>query len=428
MTRKIGFWAVFALVTGSQIGSGIFMLPIILAPFGALSITGWCVSGIGAICLSLVFAKLCSWFPKTGGPHIYVHKAFGEKAAYLTGWTYWLISWFSSTAVIIASVGYLTPLLGYESPYLHLCLEIALLVIITGLNFKGVKAAGNAEFVLTLIKIIPLFILPIMALGYFDAHHFAQETVPSSQSPSSMLSQVVVLTFWGFIGVESATAPAESVENPSKTIPRALILGTISVAALYLMNSVGIMGIIPAADLAQAKAPYSDAAQIIFGGNWHLGISLLAAIICIGTLNAWTLTSGQIALGLAQDGLLPAFFGKKNKEDAPVVALAISCGCTIPILILSSSAHMAKQMSTFIDFSVISFLFIYAFCCLAFLKLSWQNKELKQYSFWVGLVALGFCLWIIWETPAMTLLIASSFTAVGIPVYFLRHRKKMYEC
>ena len=82
VSRKIGFWSVFALVTGSQIGSGVFMLPANLASFGLFALVGWIISGIGAIALALVFAQLCSWFPKTGGPHVYVKEAF------------WIINWF----------------------------------------------------------------------------------------------------------------------------------------------------------------------------------------------------------------------------------------------------------------------------------------------------------------------------------------------
>ncbi len=116
MSRKIGFWSVFALVTGSQIGSGVFMLPANLAPYGFYSLAGWLFSGAGAIALALVFAGLCARFPQTGGPHVYVHHAFGRGWAFFTGWTYWVISWVSTTAVVVVSIGYLTPIIGHQSP------------------------------------------------------------------------------------------------------------------------------------------------------------------------------------------------------------------------------------------------------------------------------------------------------------------------
>src|SRR5437660_787755 len=110
--QKLGFWQTFSLVVGSQIGSGVFMNPTNLAPYGLFAFGGWVISALGAISLALVFAQLCAWFPETGGPSVYVNKAFGKLPAFCTGFTYWIISWVSSTVVIIAAIGYLTPLIG----------------------------------------------------------------------------------------------------------------------------------------------------------------------------------------------------------------------------------------------------------------------------------------------------------------------------
>jgi APA family basic amino acid/polyamine antiporter len=424
VSKKLGFWAVFSIVTGSQIGSGVFMLPANLAPFGAMSIIGWIISGIGAISLALIFAQLCSWLPKTGGPHAYVNEAFGQTAAFFTGWTYWVISWVSSTAVIIAAIGYLTPVIGDQSLAFRLALEIILLAIITMLNFRGLKAAGDAEFILTVLKIIPLVLIPLAALYFFDAQNFVMEPHIAAMPVSRILNQVTLLTLWGFIGLESATTPAGSVENPTKTIPRAVVLGTISVALLYLLNSVGIMGVVPGEQLALSKAPYGDATHIIFGGNWHIIIALIASVICIGTLNAWMMASGQIALGVAQDNLMPAFFAKKNKFDAPFVSLAISAFGILPFLILTADVHIARQINMIIDFSVTAFIFVYMICCFAFFKLLWQNRR-QQRNFGLvlaGVIALIFSGWIMWETSLTTLLTALLFTASGIPIYLYHYR------
>lgn len=418
MSRKIGFWPVFALVTGSQIGSGVFMLPASLAPFGAISLLGWVVSGLGAMALALVFAKLCAWFPQTGGPHVYVNQSFGPSASFFTGWTYWIISWVSTTVVISASVGYLSPILGYPSDNARLAIEIGLLLSITALNFRGVKTAGNTEFILTLLKMIPLILVPLAALFYFNKHNFAPLTATSPVEYSHLLSKVVLLTLWGFIGVECATTPAGEVIEPSKTIPKAVIFGTLSVALLYFFNSVGIMGVLPVDQLANSMAPYADATQFMFGGNWHLIVSLIAAIVCIGTLNAWVLTSGQIALGLAQDGFMPPIMGKTNQKGAPTVALLISTLGMIPLLILTLDKNLAKQINNVIDYSVTAFLFVYAMCCLAFLKQLWKQKRNVPFIHWIyGLLALSFCGWVICATPGKTLLTAGTFVVLGIPLY-----------
>jgi len=420
MSHKIGFWSVFALVIGSQIGSGVFLTPAELAPYGIYSLGGLAIASIGAIALALVFAQLCAWFPQTGGPHVYVEHAFGKTAAFFTGWTYWVISWVSSTVLIIGAIRYLTPFIGELPPTITIALQIALLAAITLLNFFGVQAAGRAEFILTVLKIAPLLTIPLLGLAYFSSNNFVVDTTVAHLSTTGLLSQAAVLSMWGFIGVESATTPAGSVENPTRTIPLAVITGTTCTALLYLLNSVGIMGVIPGSELMRSNAPYVDAVKYIIGGNWHLLISVLAAIICIGSLNAWMLTSGQIALGLAQDGLFPRWFGKKNSYDAPFWGLAASALGIIPFLLLSAQQGLAHQINVIINYSVTGFLFVYALSCLAFLKLLFKragSSSGKIVSLIYGLFACTFCCWTIAQSSLTSIAVASLFTLSGLPFY-----------
>ena len=424
-TKKIGFWSVFALVTGSQIGSGVFMLPTKLAPYGLYALGGWIVAGCGAVALSLVFGTLCGWFPKTGGPHVYVQQAFGHMPAFFTGWTYWVISWVSTTAVITAIVGYLTPLIGIQSPAVYLAIQIAILSLVTGLNFRGVSAAGKVEFFLTAIKVIPLVVIPVGALWFFKTSNFVLDSSVANVGAVGLLSGVTVSAFWGFIGLESGTTPAGSVENPTVTIPKAIVAGTLSVAVLYIINSLGIMGIVPGSQLMSSTAPYADAVKALLGGSWHIVISLIASVICVGTLNAWMLTSGQIALGLAQDGFMPQWFGKKNSFDAPYVGLFLSYMGIVPLLCLTAGGGLAAQIAFIIDVSVTAFLFVYAICCLAFFRLLLQKGNILNNlpPLFYGSFGLAFCLWFISTQPVSTLFIASLFTVSGLPVYWYMQKK-----
>lgn len=136
MSQKLGFWAVFALVTGSQIGTSVFILPLSLAPYGIYSMWGWVLSLFGAMSIALVFSTLCAKFPKTGGPHVYIREGFGEKAAFFVGWTYWVISFISTSIVVISAIGYLTPFFKSQA-ILDLILQIILLAAIMILNLKG---------------------------------------------------------------------------------------------------------------------------------------------------------------------------------------------------------------------------------------------------------------------------------------------------
>lgn len=421
--RKMGFWSVFAIVVGSQIGTGIFITPVSLAPFGLYTIVGWIIAGGGAISLSLVFANLCAKFPKTGGAHIYITQAFGEKAGFFVGWTYWVISWVSTTAVIKGCIGYLTPLIDIQSKEISLLLEIGLLASISLLNLKGTATAGRAEFILTIAKFIPLLVVPIGAISYFDINNFVVESQISQLPVSTILGQVTLLTLWGFVGLECTTTAAGSIENPSRTIPKAVVWGTSTVAAIYLLNSVSVMGLIPGNDLIGSQAPYVDAADKVFGSKMALIISCIACIICIGTLNAWVLVSGQIALGLSQSGLLPKFFGHTNKRGAPVYAILLSAMGIIPLLVLTIQDSLSGQITLIIDFSVTAFLFVYLSCCIAFFKLNLARKTLTIMNVLIGSVATVFCSWVIWEIPLSTLMISSSFTLTAIPFYIWYARK-----
>lgn len=418
---KMGFWSVTSLVAGSQIGTGIFLLPANMAAFGAAGLSSWLITAIGAMLLAMVFAGLCAKIPKTGGPHTFIENAFGKSFGFFSAWTYWVISWLSTPMVVLSVVSYLSPIWGDLHPITNLTLEIFFLMCITGLNLLGVRSAGRVEFVFTLLKLLPLVAVPIAGLFFFKESHF----VPFNPTPNSLihvLNAGALLTLWGFIGVESASTPSESVENPSKTIPRAIILGTFLVAVVYIFSSVIIMGVVPPEALAQSKAPFADAAQIIFGGNWHLVISIAAAIVCLGTLNAWVLTSGQIALGAAYDGHLPKLFQIKNSYGAPKWGLLISSIGMIPVLIVTLNQNLIEQVNLIIDISVTAFLFVYTLSVLSFIRLFWKNKT----SLFIGMGALAFCAWALYSSGLKMVALASVITLTGLPVYLWKNRLQLF--
>lgn len=429
--KKMGFWSVTSLVAGSQIGSGIFLLPASLALFGSMGLISWFITGTGALLLALVFARLCAEIPKTGGPHAYIEAAFGKKIGFYAAWTYWVISWMSTPIVVVSVVGYLTPIWGDLGPTLTLILEISILLLITALNLLGVSIAGRAEFVFTVLKLLPLLLVPVAGLFLIKLEHFIPLN-PTGNSNLHTLNAAALLTLWGFIGVESATAPAGSVQNARKTIPRAIITGTLIVAFVYVMSSFVIMGVMKPEDLSQSKAPFADAASLIFGGNWYLIISIAASIVCLGTLNAWVLTSGQIALGAANDGHLPKFFSIKNKRGAPIIGLIISSLSMIPILILTLDPDLIAQVNKIIDVSVTAFLFIYILAVLSYLKLFWKKTKqtksnllqvLEIRSILIAGGALLFCSWALWSSGIKIVGFALFIPLLGFPVYLWQNRR-----
>jgi basic amino acid/polyamine antiporter, APA family len=422
-SKKMGFWSATSLVAGSQIGTGIFLLPASMAILGSVGLCSWLITATGGILLALIFARLCAHHPKTGGPHIFIEQAFGKHFGFFAAWTYWVISWLSTPVVVLSIVNYLSPFLGPLSPFSHLILQLGILSLMTGLNLLGARSAGKAEFIFTLLKLLPLVLVPIASLFFLNPSHFLPFN-PTSHSLFGALNAGALLTLWGFVGVESATTPAESVENPQKTLPRAIITGTLIVAGVYILSSLAIMGVVPPETLKQSSAPFADASQSIFGGNWSLVISLATSIVCLGTLNAWVLTSGQIALGAAQSGYFPRFFISKNRHGAPKWGLILSSLGMVPVLLLTLQQDRMTQINSIIDVSVTAFLFIYTLSTLSYLRLFWKKEQKKKTATLIlGIASLTFCSWALYASGIKMVALAMCIPLSGLPLYLWKKRE-----
>ena len=397
LANKMGFWGVLALVVGCQIGSGLFLLPTTLAPFGGVSLLAWGVTGVGAVALALVFAYLCDYLPQTGGPHVYVAHTAGKTAAFYTAWSYWLISWISSIPLITTTLLAFFQLVGERSSVEYTLLALGLIGGLAWLNLRGLQVAGIGEVILSALKVVPLVVIPLFALFWWNGDHF----VPFNPSPGPLLmtlNKASLLALWGFIGVELATTPAGNVENPKKTIPKALVLGTSLVALLYFFNTLAMMGLIHPEVLVKDPAPYVTATQMLWGGQTSNLIALLTMVMCIGTLNAWVLASGQIAKGAADEGLFPAFFQKTTPQGGPIWGIGLSCLGMFGIFVFQRGDLMdiTRQL---IELSSLIFLLIYGICVAVFFVLMAKGRiRPTVVKGLVGAIALCFCGWILWET------------------------------
>lgn len=428
MIKKLSFRSVVSLVIGSQIGSGVFLLPASLAIVGPIGLFGWLVSGTGAIFLALVFAKLSMIVSnKGGGPHVYVERAFGKQVAFFVAWTYWLVSWLSSVAVIIAAIGYFSLLVPLPSPNYFLMAEMIVVIAVTLLNMRGIHTAGSFEIFFTVIKCLPLIIVPIAGLIILNMDNLTPMN-PNGLPVFGALNSASLMTFWGFLGIEMATTTSSVVDNPSKTIPRAILLGTSFVIAVYLLSSISIMGVIPQALLAKTQAPYAVATQMIFGAGWDLVIAAFAFIACLGTLNAWVLASGQIALQASKDGLFPPIFSKVNRHGSPTASLTIVLICTLGLLVTTLTPDILKQMNVIIDLSVLVFLMVYLLSAAALIKILLQEgKQQSRIYFFICAMGGLFCIWVLAFASIMQLFLCSLFVVSGIPVYLYQKKYTLAE-
>ena len=211
--REFGFWSVLGLVIGAQLGSGMMMLPSQLAPFGIWGIVSWLITGSGAITIALVFGILSSYFPQTGGPHVFIHAAFGKRASFYAAWSYWIISWVSSVPLVALAVGSLEAVFGPWSPLIRTFIEIFILLVFAGINLISMRASGISEIICSILKLIPLIAIPLLGFFYWNASYI---TIPQDISPFLALNKASLLTLWGFIGIEAGTTPAGNVLHAKK--------------------------------------------------------------------------------------------------------------------------------------------------------------------------------------------------------------------
>ena len=365
-SSTLGFWTAVALVMGNMIGSGIFLLPASLAPFGGLSIAGWLVSASGAMALAVVFARLARLDPAAGGPYAYTRRAFGDLPAFLVAWGYWISTWTALGALAVALVAYLTlfvPGLA-ASPAAAAAVAIGAIWVAVAINAAGVRTAGSVQVVTTVLKVLPLAAVGLFGLTYFDATHFAVAST-DARSLLAGVPAVATLTLFAYLGLESATIPAGSIRDPARTIPRATLIGTALTAVVYIVTTVGVMSVLAPAQLSTSAAPFADAATTMAGGWAGRVVAAGAVISCFGALNGWTLVAGQLPLAVAQDGLFPGVFARLSGRGTPTAGFVIAGLLTTALVVLNYTRGLVDIFTFFILLSTLANLIPYAFCSLA---------------------------------------------------------------
>jgi APA family basic amino acid/polyamine antiporter len=366
MNKKLGVWMLTALVVGNMIGSGVFLLPASLASFGSITVFSWCATAVGAMLLALVFAKLSTLFPKTGGPYIYCKEGFGNFVGFQVAYNYWIYMWVGNAAIAVAFTGYLStffPELAHNNVHAFF-ITAGAVWFFTIVNIIGVHLAGKFQLVLTVLKFVPLILIAVIGIFFVDTANLAYFNV-SGKSNFSALSGGAMLTLWAFLGMESASIPADDVKDPKKTIPRATILGTAITAVVYILSTVAIMGVIPMPQLKDSTAPFADLAGKIFG-PWGMYVMGAAAVIsCAGALNGWILLQGQIPLAAAKDKLFPKPFAKVSKSRSPVFGIVISSVLITLILLLNFNKGLVDQFTFIISLATLAAIIAYLYTSVA---------------------------------------------------------------
>ncbi|WP_228547005.1 amino acid permease [Candidatus Neptunochlamydia vexilliferae] len=433
MKKQLGIWMLTALVVGNMIGSGVFLLPASLASFGSITVFSWVATAIGAILLAMVFAKLSTLFPKTGGPYLYCKEGFGNFIGFQVAYNYWIYMWVGNAAIAVAFTGYLAtfwPAVAHSN-LLAFCMAAGIVWFFTIVNIIGVHLAGRFQLILTILKFVPLLLIAFIGIFFVDGHNLAYFNV-SGKSNFSALSGGAMLTLWAFLGLESASIPADNVRNPEKTIPRATILGTTLTALVYIVSTVAIMGVIPMPQLQESTAPFADLAGRIFGG-WGMYVMGAAAIIsCAGALNGWILLQGQIPMAAARDRLFPKKFTHLSKGGAPIFGILLSSVLITLVLILNFNKNLVDQFTFIISLATLAALIAYLYSSVAefviYLKYP-EKKETKTVIKTLTISGLAF-LYAFWATVSAgqeIVFYGALLMFTSIPIYGWMEWKKHLE-
>ena len=349
-----------------MIGSGIFLLPASLAAYGGISIVGWVVSAFGGLVLAKVFSELGKKFPKTGGPYTFAKEGFGDFPAFLVAWGYWISITCTNAALTVTMLSYLStffPVLS-SSPLVAIGTGLSVLWLLTLINCRGVKEAGWVQLVTTILKLVPLFLVAIVGMFFVEMGHFEPFNL-SGESNFSAIAITTTLTLFAFLGIESATIPADNIDNPTKTIPRATMIGTWVAIIAYILGSIAVMGMVPPEQLAVSEAPFADAAAIIWGESARNWVALGIVISTFGALNGWIMMQGQIPLAAAKDELFPKMFGKLSGNGMPVNGLVFSSILISGLILMNYSKGLIKAFEFMILLSTLTCLVPYLFSSAA---------------------------------------------------------------
>lgn len=399
-----------------MIGSGIFLLPASLAAYGGISIIGWIVSALGGLALAKVFSELGKWFPQTGGPYTFAKQGFGDFPAFLVAWGYWISICCTNAAIVVTMLSYLSIFLPElkSDPSTAAITGLTTIWLLTDINSKGVKAAGWVQLITTILKLVPLVLIAIVGCFFIEIEHFKPFNI-SGESDFAAITATATLTLFAFLGIESATIPADNIENPTETIPKATFIGTWVAIFVYILGSVAVMGIIPPETLANSSAPFADAAVVIWGESARNWVALGIVISTFGALNGWIMMQGQIPLAAAKDNLFPALFGKVNDNNMPYAGLIFSSILISGLVLMNYHKSLIKAFEFMILLATLTCLVPYLFSTATHLLFSLRSGK-KMAWLW-GTVAFLFSMWAVAGSGEEIVFWGFLVLMAGIPLY-----------
>jgi arginine:agmatine antiporter len=370
-TQRLGWGLAALVVAGNMIGSGVYLLPVTLAPTGSSSLIGWIICGLGATTLALVFGGLGRFMPKADGLADFAAQGMGRFLGYQSGLFYWAACLVGNVAVAVAAVGYLAfffPVL--KEPLWGSVANLALLWITTGIYALGARSAARFGAASLMLGLIPIVLAIIAGAIAFNPDVFIESWSPGNQALTQSVPASLAVIFWAFLGVESAAVLSSRVKNPARDVGLASITGVVLAFVVYVAACVAVFGVIPAGVLVESTSPFADLVARVMGASTAGLVAACAVIKTTGTIVGWTMTGGETARAAAEKGWLPRWFGGETVGKTPITNPLLMGGLMSLLLLVSVQPSLGKQFEMLIGVTSVLTLCLYAVCSLSLLKVA----------------------------------------------------------
>lgn len=368
--NKMGVMHLTILTAVNMLGSGIIMLPTKLAEVGTMSILSWLVTAFGSLALAWAFSKCGLFSTKSGGMGGYAEYAFGKSGNFIANYTYAISLLIANIAIAISAVGYGTVLFGVDLTPVQVCVAtIVVLWMTTVLNFGGAKITGQIGSITVWGVIIPVVGLCVIGWFWFSPSLYISAWNPNNMDFFSAISTSISMTLWAFLGLESACANMDAVENPQKNVPIAVFGGTLVCAIIYILSTNVIAGIVPNIDLLHSTAPFGLAYASMFTPVVGSVVMFLMALACIGSLLGWQFTVAQVFKSSADIGYFPRVFSRITAKDAPVIGMIILGVVQTLLALMTISPSLNKQFNSLVNLAVVTNLVPYVLSMAALIPM-----------------------------------------------------------
>lgn len=354
-SNKMGVVQLTILTMVNMMGSGIIMLPTKLAEVGTISIISWLVTAVGSMALAWAFAKCGMFSRKSGGMGGYAEYAFGKSGNFMANYTYGVSLLIANVAIAISAVGYGSELFGAAlTPVQTGIATLCVLWICTVANFGGARLTGKLSSVTVWGVIIPVVGLSVIGWFWFSPSLYAASWNPHHVPFFDAVGSSIAMTLWAFLGLESACANTEVVENPERNVPIAVLGGTLGAAVIYIISTNVIAGIVPNLDLARSTAPFGLAFAQMFTPGVGKIIMALMVMSCCGSLLGWQFTIAQVFRSSADEGYFPKVFSRLSRAEAPVKGMLTIVIIQSVLSLMTISPSLNKQFNVLVNLAVVT--------------------------------------------------------------------------